>query len=636
MAEPKPSADTAGARDGIRRAFDIRLGPSWLVRWDTIADDRPRVLHVPAPGGEATACRTRSGDLVVFDGYLFDRSSHETDPAVSNAALVASAYGRRPDGLVQRLAGAFAVIIWDEARRRLVVGRDAMGLTPCFYWWNGRILLVATSLDAIIARREVGATFHRAVIAEYLQNQISSHQAHETFYQDVRRLPPAHVLRLTRGALEVSRYWDPVPPGFAWASPEEIGRFDPLLEQAVRRCLSVGGDSIALSGGFDSVSVATLAAEQRRGQAPLHAVSLRFQGTVCDEGPAQVEVARALGMPQLLRTLDETLDGQSIVGAALRLSSASPSPVLSPWQSVYTGLFHSASRLGLGRLLMGTGGDDLLNVDGSYAADRLAALDLAALWRFCRACQRTSPFRASRIARGVFWDHAALPELLRLGGRVLRRVSPALLDRVRRRRHLRASPPWASPSHRDLAVLLEQRRQSAATVELAPGERSYVATIRRLAQAPLLLIERDQSYAWARSLGFTFLYPYFDRDLVDLSLRIPPDELIAGGRHKAPLRRLVAARLPSVTMHAKKVDFTQALHDMLRPAGRSAWRSSGGPVMLAELGLVDVGRLDRFLEDYFDGRNSSWLGAWLVLSTEAWLRARSDVSFTSDDQEAAA
>jgi asparagine synthetase B (glutamine-hydrolysing) len=404
----------------------------------------------------------------------------------------------------------------------------------------------------------------------------------------------------------------------------------------VRRCLSAGGDSVALSGGFDSVSVATLAAEQRRGQAPLHAVSLRFQGTVCDEGPAQVEVARALGMPQLLRTLDETLDGQSIVDAALRLSSASPSPVLSPWQSVYTGLFRSASRLGLARVLMGTGGDDLLNVDGSYAADRLAALDLVALWRFCRACQRTSPFRASRIARGVFWDHAALPELLRLGGRALRRVSPALLDRVRRRRHLRASPPWARPSNPDLATLLEQRRHSAATVELARGERSYVATIRTLAQAPLLLIERDQSYAWARSLGFTFLYPYFDRDLVDLTLRIPPHELISGGRHKAPLRRLIAARLPTVTMHAKKVDFIQALHDMLRPAGRSAWRSGGGPIMLAELGLIDVSRLDRFLEDYFDGRNASWLGVWLVLSTEAWLRARSDVSFTSDDQEAAA
>jgi hypothetical protein len=436
------------------------------VRWDTIADDRPRVLHVPAPAGEATACRTRSGDLVVFDGYLFDRSSHDTDPAVSNAALVASAYGRRPDGLVQRLAGAFAVIIWDEARRRLVVGRDAMGLTPCFYWWNGRILLVATSLDAIIARREVGATFHRAVIAEYLQNQISSHQAHETFYENVRRLPPAHVLRLERGALEVSRYWDPVPPGFAWASQEEIARFDPLLEQAVRRCLSVGGDSIALSGGFDSVSVATLAAEQRRGQAPLHAVSLRFQGTVCDEGPAQVEVARALGMPQLLRTLDETLDGQSIVAPLFAcLPRAQPRP-----QSVAVRIHRAVS------LCLST--RPRTPADGhrrrrpaecrwQLCADRLAALDLAALWRFCRACQRTSPFRASRIARGVFWDHAALPELMRLGGRVLRRVSPCA-----------ARPGTKAPPPARIAVLgtAEQsgsRHGSSSSAGRAPPPSSW-------------------------------------------------------------------------------------------------------------------------------------------------------------------
>src|SRR6185295_5600361 len=265
-----------------------------------------------------------------------------------------------------------------------------------------------------------------------------------------------------------------------------------------------------LSGGFASVSVATLAAEQRRGKAPLHAVSLRFQGTVSDEGPAQVEVARALGMPQLLLTLDETLEGQSIVGAALRLSSASPSPVLSPWQSVYTGLFRSASRLGLGRLLMGTGGDDLLNVDGTYGADRLAALDLRALWRFCRASQRTSPYPASQVMRGVLWDRALAPELVKLGRGVLGRLSPPALDWVRRRGHRRSPRAWASPSDRELALLLEHRSQSAVCVDLAPGERAYVASIRRLAQAPLLLIERDQLHAWASQLGFTFLYPYFD------------------------------------------------------------------------------------------------------------------------------
>ena len=196
--------------------------------------------HVPGPPSDATACRTSSGDVVVFDGYLFDRTAREAGAPISEAALVASEHGGRPEAFIRELSGAFAVVIWDASRRRLVVGRDAMGLTSCFYWWNGRTLLVSASLDAILARREVAATFDRAVIAEYLQDRMSSHQVHETFYQDVRRLPPAHVLRVERGMFEMSRYWDPVPPGFVWATREEISRFDAVLERAVRS-VSVGG-----------------------------------------------------------------------------------------------------------------------------------------------------------------------------------------------------------------------------------------------------------------------------------------------------------------------------------------------------------------------------------------------------------
>jgi asparagine synthase (glutamine-hydrolysing) len=616
-------------------AVEVRLGPAWVVSWDTGGHEGPRVWHLPGPASEATACRTRNGDLVVVHGYLFDGAG-QGPAGASPAGLLASARRHRPELAVRDLTGAFAVVIWDAARRRLVVGRDAMGLAPCFYWWNGRTLLASASIDAILARREVAAAFDRAVLAEYLQDRLSSHQVHETFYRDVRRLPPAHSLRVERGVFELSRYWDPVPPGFAWASREELARFDALLDRAVARCLSAGADSIALSGGFDSVSVAALAAGQLRGKRPLHAVSLRFLATPCDEGPTQVEVARALGMPQLLMSLGEALGGESIVGAALGLSSSSPSPVLSPWQSVYTGLFRAASRLGLGRVLMGTGGDDLLNVDPTYGADRLAALDGRALWRFCRACQRTSPFPAARVMRSVLWDHAARPELIRVGREILGRLSPPALDWARRRHRRRARPAWAQPSDRELAQVLEHRRQSAPAVALAPREGRYVANVRGLAQAPLMLLERDQAHAWAGQLGFVFLYPYFDRDLVELSLRIAPEDLIAGGRHKAPLRRLVAERLPCVAMRAKKVDFTEAVHEALRPAGRAVWRRMGGPVMLAQLGLVDAARLERFLEAYFEGRTRAWLGTWLALSTEAWLRARSGLAPASIDQEAVA
>ncbi|HEV8437577.1 MAG TPA: asparagine synthase-related protein [Methylomirabilota bacterium] len=595
----------------------------WVIRWDTAEEATPRVLN--AAGGEYLgACRfdAPSGLLVVFDGYLFDRSDLELGPPGSDASLVAAAYERWKDGIVEKIAGGFALGLWDSERKRLVVARDAMGLHPCYYRWDGRLFLASPVLDAILAQPEV-AGFDRVVLAEYLQSAVSSHQVGETFYEGIRRLPSAHVLSLHDGRLALARYWDPVPPGFSWAGDDEISRFPPTLSRAVGRCLAAGADSIALSGGFDSVSIATLAAEQLRGRPPLHAVSLRFADTVCDEGATQLEVARSLGMPQIMRTIADSLEGESAVDAALALSEWSPSPVLSPWQSMYSGLLRGAGESGLSRLLLGTGGDDMFAVDLSYGADRLAALDLGGLWRFCRAIQRTSPFPPLRVARMVLWGGALAPGLRQLVRAALDPVAPRATDWLRDRRRRRSVSPWSVPSDREIRNVIDQRAVSAPVPDMAPGEGSYVRAIRRLTQSPVLMLEQEQGYAWARRHGFTLLFPYFDRDVVELSLRTRPEHLIAGGRAKTPLRRLVAERLPSVDMPAKKVDFTLTAQDIVRPGAEQAWRRLGGPEMLNGLGLVDADRLNRMMRDYFAGRSVSLSDVWSVLSTEMWLRVRS-------------
>lgn len=598
---------------------------SWILRWDTLLDDKPTLFKL---GNEASVqpdfLEAESGTFVVFDGYLFSEGGSGREPSVSDAMRAASAYSKRGEDFLDGLRGGFTLTVWDHERRCLITGRDAMGLSPCFYHWDGRYFLVSSSLEAITAQPGVGRKVNRLAIAEYLQGYCSTSQREETFFQNVRRLPPAHRLILRQKSLSIVRYWDPVPPGFAWANEEEVSNFQPILERSVCRCLSVGADSLALSGGFDSVSLAILAAEQLQGASPLHAVSLRFDETVCDEGETQIAVPRTLGMPQLLRTVRESLGGESFVAAALALSKSSPSPVLTMWQSMYTGLLRSASALNLRRMLMGTGGDDLFNVDPSYGADLLATGHLRSLWRFFRAWQRTSPFPASLVAREVLWYGAARPELNRWIGTIYKHIPSNIKDQLRKHRGKREIlKPWISCQDSDLVSQLEHRRRTPIPVEMAPGERSYVRRIRYLPQAPLLLLELDQGIIWARNLGFTLLYPYFDRDLVELLLRIHPEYLIAGGHNKTPLRRLVAERLPSVPLRKKKVDFTQMDHELLVAQGREIWNRMRGAMMLSELGLVEADRLNPLMDDYFSGRNKNSFRTWIVLSTEEWLRAQS-------------
>ncbi len=604
---------------------------AWLLRWDTASEPRARLVR----GSDVSPLGPGATGFVAFQGYLFDRGELSVGRPASDAALVASAYERWQNALFDKLRGGFAVAIWDEERRCLVVGRDAMGLMPCFYWWNGRVVLVSPSLDAILGQPEVDARFNRVLVAEYLQNTRGFQQVHETFYEDIRRLPPAHTLSVSGGALSLTRYWDPVPPGFAWATEAEVSRFTDVLGAAVERCLSVGADSLALSGGFDSVGLAVVAAERRRGHRPLHAVSLRFTDPSCDEGPRQSQVAQALGMPQVMRSLEECLDEDSLVGELRAVSRVSPGPVMSAWQPMYGRLLRSAADSGLGHLMLGTGGDEMFHVNMGYAADCLGALDLWGLWRFHRACQATWPGAPTRVARHVLWDGAIKGPLKQRARTVLGRMSPRARDWMLRRRLRRARPPWLVPADRDLVARLERRPLESPAVEMAPGEGAYVRAMRGLPQSPTFSVELEQSGAWADQAGFTLLFPYFDRDLVELSLRTPPGDLLAGGRAKAPLRRLVAERLPSVAMPAAKVLFGQLFDRLFRLHGRRAWTALGGPLVLGELGVVDPRRVSALMEDYFSGVAPGSVEPWLVLSMELWLRARSGVPQTGQGGGAA-
>jgi hypothetical protein len=297
---------------------------------------------------------------------------------------------------------------------------------------------------------------------------------------------------------------------------------------------------------------------------------------------------------------------------------------MSAWQPMYVRLLRSAADLGLGHLMMGTGGDEMFYVNMGHAADCLGAFDVRGLWRFCRACQANWPGAPVRVARYVLWDGALKGQLRYRARTLVGSTSPRALRWILKRRLRRARPAWLTPSDGELAERLERRSLETPAVEMTPGEGAYVRAMRWLPQSPTFSMELEQSYVWADSAGFRLMFPYFDRDLVELSLRMPPEHLVAGGRAKAPLRRLVAERLPTVAMPARKVLFGQPFDAVFRRHGRRAWHALDGRLALGELGIVDTRRVHSLMDDYFSGVSGRGLEPWLVLSTELWLRARSE------------
>lgn len=550
---------------------------TWVLRWDTDREEKPRLIFSGHDGAAGVSVAPlESGGFAVFDGYLFDRDELGARPEESDAALVARAYQRWGEALCDKLRGSFTLAVWDDDRKLLIVARDALGLTPCYYRWDQHGFLLSSSLDALLAQPEVKAAVDRVVMVEYLLDTPTSQQHTETFYEEIKRLPSAHMLSLTRGHLVTRRYWDPVPPGFAWARPDELEAFPQVLSRSVRRCLGAGADCLGLSGGFDSVGLAVLAAGQA--PRPIHALSLRFVHPDCDEVERQRAVASALGMPQLMLTMEESLGQQSLMDGLAALSTGSPCPLVSAWQPVYAGLFRSATGLGCRGLMMGSGGDDLLCVSLSYAAACLARGHFRRLWRFYQACRQTSSYSGARVARAVFWHAAIVPDLRRLAGSTLSALAPAFTEWLRRERRRHAVlRPWLTRTDHHLVEALQERRANQPPIETAPGEGAYVRVIRYLLQAPMLQLDMEQGAWFVSSLGLRSYFPYFDRDVVELLLRAHPEHLVDGGYHKAPLRRLVAQKLPLLDARARKVGAFRFFNEVIRAQGPARWRDLGGP-----------------------------------------------------------
>lgn len=209
-------------------------------------------------------------------GYPFHTSS--------DTEVILALFRRYGDDMMLHLPGMFAFAIWDEARQRLFCARDRFGEKP-FYYAFGRKgeFLFASEIKAILATGLISPVVSRAAIAHYMQ-RLYVHP-HETIYENVYVLPPAHSLTYQDGRLKVERYWKLPETNNTIEIPEAVSIFNYLFEQAVKRQLVADVPVGAfLSGGLDS---STIVAAASRYKADLKTYSFGFE-----EGISELPYAR--------------------------------------------------------------------------------------------------------------------------------------------------------------------------------------------------------------------------------------------------------------------------------------------------------------------------------------------------------
>ena len=599
------------------------------ARWVVSCPRSGPLEVVPDPTGIVADIAEADGCSVVFEGMVFGRETPGGghDPALSRgryAEFLLQVYlGSGPEAF-REVPAVFAAVIYNSRTDELLAARDPIGIYPLFYADTASGLQLSTSIEALLAQPNVPNTINRMALADHLSHRWPD--AHETYFEAISRVPAGTVLqRKASGRIELRRYWDPSPPDVPidWVTESELGRFDELLEQAVRRRLESGRVGIYLSGGLDSVTIAALATDESRrlGYAPPEGLSLVFEHESANEEELQRQVGAALSLPHTVVPLSETVADGGLLRCALEVSARRPAPLLSLWEPCYEYLAKEARSHGCCAILTGSGGDEWLDFNPVYAADLIRAGQLRLLWEVWAMMHRS--YRISRLtaARHVLWTFGLRPLLRQFSARLLDLVAPSARVVRGRRRIITSTPPWVLPDPELRLQLLERHHRLH---ESARGGSHYLRQVRRALDNPIVAMELEETFERARWLGVPILHPFLDADLAAFLYVTPPKFLMRGGRSKGLIREYLARRFPELGFERqRKLNANTFFSETLVREGREIWRELGGARALASLGVVDPVGLDAMMQRLFAGDDPrESFRIWYVLSLEAWARTR--------------
>lgn len=222
--------------------------------------------------------------------------------------VIIAAYLKWGIRCVERFNGMFAIALYDRETQNVYLLRDRIGKKPLYYWYEGGNLVFASELKPIMKCPGFSGEIEKRVLSRYLFHQYIN--APESIYRNVSKVEPGAVLRFSLGEIKTWKYWD-VKKIYHEAQKNPLTdygeakeRLKELLKKSVKaRMIADVPLGAFLSGGYDSSLVTAIA--QEASENPVKTFSIGFHEEKYNEAKYARAVAEYLGTDHTELYIDE-------------------------------------------------------------------------------------------------------------------------------------------------------------------------------------------------------------------------------------------------------------------------------------------------------------------------------------------
>lgn len=544
--------------------------------------------------------------VVVFNGEIYNHVELREELKAEgyqfrtrcDTEVVLAAYLHWGKSSFAHLRGMFAIALWVQSERRLILARDRVGIKPLYYCLQEGEIYFGSELKCILAHPRVSRTVSLAGLNCFLS--LNYVPGPHTLVEGILKLMPGHMLEFKEGRAKIECY---LPEPEALTAPRSIDeaaeQLDELMDAAVKEeLISDVPLGIWLSGGLDSSTVLHYAARHYPGR--LRTFSITFQGRSFDESEYMKEVASHYGTQHHDFDLNTSVD---LAAAIERMAYFSDEPsadagALPVW------FLAQMTRKHVTVVLTGEGADELFAGYLTYKADRYS--DLA---RYVPAPLRRLALLGANLLP-VSDDKISFEYKVKrfLRGSLL---SPELA-------HVFWNGTFSEEEKRDIFRFADSKPLANVLATMkGRGLERYLGYDQRYYLPDDILYKCDRM-SMAHSLEVR--PPFLDSRILDFAANLPSRFKLNRATSKYVLRHMMKDKLPRAVLQRPKVGFDIPIHDWFRGALKPLLLDTLTQDSVTRTGLFQWPALRQCLSDHMERKANLGYHLWGLMVLSIWMR----------------
>ncbi len=555
--------------------------------------------------------------VVVFNGeiYNFQKLRGELSSlghkfyTKTDTEILVHLYEESGEDFLKKLNGMFALALWDDKKRKLILARDCLGEKPLHYAICGQTIIFGSEIKAILEHPLVLREIDFFGLAKYLAYEYVP--APQTIFKNIYKLEPGEYAVWENNLLRKSKYWEagfnPLPVG-KLAERDIIASLEIEMERAVKeRLVSDVPLGVWLSGGLDSTTIVYFA--QKNSVRPIKTFSIGFSEPSFDETRYARQAASFLGTEHQERIIE----AQDCLALIPQITDFLDEP-LADGSIVPTFLLSKFTRENVKVTLGGDGGDELFMGYPTFQAHQMAKfyekLPLFLRNKIIALLVNRLPadlsnisfdFKLKRFISGFEYP-AEIRNQIWLGSFGPNDLKNIFTNEVYQ-------------SFRGQNIFEDIAKHSADLAGEPLENRLIYLYLKHYLQDDIL-VKTDRA---SMAVGLETRAPFLDHRLVELVNSLPADLKLKGWTTKYIFKKMMADKLPKNIVYRPKKGFGMPIGRWLKKELRDLALNLFQPEKIKREGIFNPAFISQLLNEHFSGKKDNRKQIWTLMVFEMWL-----------------